>query len=601
MKRVGLASIMLGVAMAACGHSRRASTTSPPADGAFSSTSVCTAVGATEDLAGALRGETTPGSTRGSLALARIDEELAYLHEAREGLRGSADPKAVALDKTLASLDAELTSRRTDVAGAMKDLQQSHTESQELIAAARRCDRMDLADDPEDRGGRCREARRLWSAIDDLDLTSAVETEAVAGHIKAFVLTGERAALRDQLSQWLSVHSGRLSLSHDAFRRTTGESDHFDLRERALEALVQTRNECITQLPAPPKHAGATKAPRQATVVVRPIWPGDEAAAREQFGSGFVIRWRGTDGAVQTRIVTNEHVVAGASSAEIVVDDPAGHGGDHVAPIRATLLRAIPNDDIAILAVGPEHAARLGAGVGFRGGPVLEQERVVAAGFPGLRGEPSFQVTEGVISNARFGATEHDVDGVDALLQHTAAIDPGNSGGPLLDGDGRLLGMNTYKIGERENMGLAVPSSRIRLAMIRANARPQRNASHALAACALVAAALTKDEPTGDDLDRFGVALGQPRDNERTGRASEAATATDPAHRARDRSYRAAKAAIEIRPYALCSDAHAEGDGFVATVPTTNGDRRLKFTEELGALRLSEIQTGVAPTRQRTR
>ena len=88
---------------------------------------------------------------------------------------------------------------------------------------------------------------------------------------------------------------------------------------------------------------------------------------------------------------------------------------------------------------------------------VHDQDSVVASGYPGIDGKPSYQVTRGFVSNERFELD--DAGGPDLYIQHTAPIDPGSSGGPLMTPEGKVLGVNTLKIRHRENVGLAVPAS----------------------------------------------------------------------------------------------------------------------------------------------
>lgn len=86
---------------------------------------------------------------------------------------------------------------------------------------------------------------------------------------------------------------------------------------------------------------------------------------------------------------------------------------------------------------------------------------IVAAGFPGLGGKPSWQITKGAISNAylQIEAQQH------RFIQHTAPIDPGSSGGPLLvkaGEDYNILGINTLKAFRRDNVGIAIPAATVR-------------------------------------------------------------------------------------------------------------------------------------------
>ena len=91
--------------------------------------------------------------------------------------------------------------------------------------------------------------------------------------------------------------------------------------------------------------------------------------------------------------------------------------------------------------------------------PAKDQQTVVATGFPGIIGKPSYQTTKGYVSNESFLLD----DGTRPLMyvQHTAPIDPGSSGGPLTDESGKVLGVNTLKITGREAVGLAVQSRHV--------------------------------------------------------------------------------------------------------------------------------------------
>ena len=156
----------------------------------------------------------------------------------------------------------------------------------------------------------------------------------------------------------------------------------------------------------------------------------------EDLGSGWVVRSDGS-GSV---IVTNFHVVA----------DAVAHGETNFEVIQfdrtmsADLLRADRLDDLAVLHVSQVLAPLVTAA--FRpkiGTPVLD------LGSPlGLKGT----VSAGVVSAYRsmFGSD---------YLQFTAAISPGNSGGPVVDGAGRVVGIATAKIAEDGADGLyfAIP------------------------------------------------------------------------------------------------------------------------------------------------
>ncbi|MBS3074673.1 trypsin-like peptidase domain-containing protein [Candidatus Pacearchaeota archaeon] len=79
-------------------------------------------------------------------------------------------------------------------------------------------------------------------------------------------------------------------------------------------------------------------------------------------------------------------------------------------------------------------------------------EKVIAIGNPlGL----SFSVTEGIISSEN-----REVEGFSnaRYIQTDVALNPGNSGGPLINTDGKVIGINNFKISGAENIGFALPS-----------------------------------------------------------------------------------------------------------------------------------------------
>jgi S1-C subfamily serine protease len=321
-----------------------------------------------------------------------------------------------------------------------------------------------------------------------------------------------------------------------------------------------------------------------------------------------VVRWRTADGKLETRIVTNNHVMAGAFEAEIVSGDPelASKGEDPTAKRKgwsAVLIQANPNEDVAILRLEAPAVPLFRSGLKFRLTPAAEEEQVVAAGFPGVGARPSFQVSRGVVSNATFGGDEEG-ESFDAYVQHTAAIDPGNSGGPLLDGEGQLLGMNTLKIVGRENVGLAVPTLRIQEAMVRAEEPVVFDVKHAEASCNAVVSALSSAHPVGDAMSRFGLPVFEATKDEEGHNAAEyrsqvQAQAESPVEQARLRAYGAVRARVEdeggVMPFATCSNVKAfAGKGasarYLATMQTRTAKHELVFAEENGAVRLVEVR-----------
>lgn len=156
-------------------------------------------------------------------------------------------------------------------------------------------------------------------------------------------------------------------------------------------------------------------------------------------GSGVIIDAAGL-------IVTNNHVIDGAEEIKIILHDDT--------ELAAKLVGSDPRTDIALLRVQPKKpliAAKFGDSNRVRVG-----DWVVAIGNPlGLGGT----VTAGIIS-----ARGRDIRNgpYDDFLQTDAAINKGNSGGPLFNTDGEIIGINTAifsQSGGSIGIGFAVPSA----------------------------------------------------------------------------------------------------------------------------------------------
>ncbi len=153
-------------------------------------------------------------------------------------------------------------------------------------------------------------------------------------------------------------------------------------------------------------------------------------------------------------IVTNAHVVESAETIQVLLT-----GGE---TLDAALVGADTVSDLAVLWVDREDLipAELGSAQSLRVGDV-----VVAIGDPlgiSLRGT----MTDGIISGINRDIA---VDGrTMTLIQTNAALNEGNSGGPLINCYGQVIGINTMKIGDAmsasgvEGLGFAIPSETVR-------------------------------------------------------------------------------------------------------------------------------------------
>jgi S1-C subfamily serine protease len=166
----------------------------------------------------------------------------------------------------------------------------------------------------------------------------------------------------------------------------------------------------------------------------------------EGSGSGFVWDTVG-------HIVTNYHVIQGAT--EIAV----GFGGDVTS--QARVVGSDPINDLAVLEVDatPEGVQPLEIGVSA---DLQVGQTAIAIGNP--FGQFERTMTDGIISALnRTLETENTV--LRGVIQTDAAINRGNSGGPLLDLRGRLIGVNTAifsPTGTSAGVGLAIPVDKVR-------------------------------------------------------------------------------------------------------------------------------------------
>jgi S1-C subfamily serine protease len=160
-------------------------------------------------------------------------------------------------------------------------------------------------------------------------------------------------------------------------------------------------------------------------------------------GSGVVVSEAGD-------ILTSLHVLEGASSIEVVFADGTA------AP--AQIVASQPESDIAVLRAAPP--AGVFPAVMGNPGALRHGSEVYAVGNPfGLAGSMSVGVVSGLDRSFTMPETGQVIHG---LIQIDAAVNPGNSGGPLVDRAGRVLAIVTALVNPTEDqvfigIGLAVP------------------------------------------------------------------------------------------------------------------------------------------------
>jgi len=160
----------------------------------------------------------------------------------------------------------------------------------------------------------------------------------------------------------------------------------------------------------------------------------------EGSGSGVIIDEQGF-------ILTNNHVVSGADIIEVTLDDGS--------TLPATVVGTDPANDLAVISIDPPDGGLTAATLGDAG-ELKVGDSVFAIGNP-FRLEATF--TEGIVS--ALGRTYSSGSGTRPLrnmIQTDAAVNPGNSGGPLADCYGEVIGINTLlenPTGQGVNVGVA--------------------------------------------------------------------------------------------------------------------------------------------------
>ncbi|MCI0361596.1 MAG: trypsin-like peptidase domain-containing protein [Planctomycetaceae bacterium] len=181
--------------------------------------------------------------------------------------------------------------------------------------------------------------------------------------------------------------------------------------------------------------------------VVRQVGPsvvsvsGRPHESRQGMGSGFVIT---PDGFA----LTNSHVAAGRKRLRATTEEGDG--------LDAELIGDDPATDLALIRLAARDLphAELGDSDALQVGQL-----VIAMGNPfGFRST----VSTGVVSAIGRAMRSQEGRLIESIVQHTAPLNPGNSGGPLVDSRGRVVGINTAIIAMAQGLGFAVPATTAR-------------------------------------------------------------------------------------------------------------------------------------------
>ena len=221
------------------------------------------------------------------------------------------------------------------------------------------------------------------------------------------------------------------------------------LTPHPAQLTLQQVNDTVAQA-----MASATPPPAFSAQVYAAIWPslvlievqapGPNGELEESFGSGVVVDDTGT-------ILTSLHVITNASTLQITFADGTQSG--------ATVLSTQPEKDIAVLAANQLPGLLVPAVLGNPNAMRVGDEVFVVGNPFGLYSSMSAGVISGLDRTFAPTASTQQLEG---LIQIDAAVNPGNSGGPLLNRYGHVVGIITGLVNPTEQdvfigIGFAVP------------------------------------------------------------------------------------------------------------------------------------------------
>src|SRR5271163_4127956 len=171
-----------------------------------------------------------------------------------------------------------------------------------------------------------------------------------------------------------------------------------------------------------------------------------DVVPQRDLGSGFLINSEG-------QILTNFHVISGSSQVEVTLPDKSVH--------KATILVRDRTDDLALIKIDSSKKLphlNLGDSDHLQVG-----QKVLAIGNP--FGIFAGTLTVGVVSTLGRDIQAENNQTMEGMIQTDAAINSGNSGGPLLDSQGNVIGINTAIYGPNGGsvgIGFAIPINRVK-------------------------------------------------------------------------------------------------------------------------------------------
>jgi len=176
-----------------------------------------------------------------------------------------------------------------------------------------------------------------------------------------------------------------------------------------------------------------------------------------RFGSGVIIEYN-----ENYYVLTNFHVV---EHSQFVSLEFQTNSENQTQYDDCRIIISDKNFDLALIEI--PSIANIQSGFTFSDIPVKEGSEVWTAGFPGLANKPSWQLGKGIISNESIKDSLITNSKLSYVIQHTAQVDAGSSGGALLIASENektgysIIGINTWKARGRENVNFAIPNKAI--------------------------------------------------------------------------------------------------------------------------------------------
>lgn len=166
---------------------------------------------------------------------------------------------------------------------------------------------------------------------------------------------------------------------------------------------------------------------------------------QEGAGTGMIVSSNGY-------VLTNKHVVEGADTVSIILRDGTTYKNVQVLgtdPLNDVAFLKIKNvNDLPAVTLGDSKTVRIGQTVVAIGNALGQYQNTVTSGIISGTGRPVVASTDGTASGS---------ESLNDLIQTDAAINSGNSGGPLLNLKGQVIGINTAIAQDAQGIGFAIP------------------------------------------------------------------------------------------------------------------------------------------------